>query len=148
MERSRQARRSESMRYLTFSRVDSPARRLGVARGHDVFDLGALAGPGASVPPSLLELIQAGPDTWQEVAALVDAALANETRAGAGRVARDQLRWHAPIPRPLKNVVCLGLNYMSHLEETSKPLNREVKVPEVPIFFTKAPTAVTGPFDS
>jgi 2-keto-4-pentenoate hydratase/2-oxohepta-3-ene-1,7-dioic acid hydratase in catechol pathway len=121
---------------------------LGVARGHDEFDLGALAGSGASVPASLLELIQAGPATWREVSALVHAALANDTTAGASRVAREQLRWHAPIPRPSKNVVCLGLNYMSHLAETSKPLNREVKVPDVPIFFTKAPTAVTGPFDA
>src|SRR5688572_21955616 len=110
------------MRYLTFSRADNPAPRLGVAQGHDVFDLGTLAGPRASVPASLLELIQAGPDTWREVAALVHAAVTNDTTAGASRVARDRLRWHAPIPRPSKNVVCLGLNYMSHLEETSKPL--------------------------
>ena len=29
------------------------------------------------------------------------------------------MRWHAPIPRPLKNIVCLGLNYASHVRETT-----------------------------
>jgi 2-keto-4-pentenoate hydratase/2-oxohepta-3-ene-1,7-dioic acid hydratase in catechol pathway len=45
----------------------------------------------------------------------------------------------------MKNVFCLGLNYMSHIRETSK--GREPVATELPIFFSKAPTAVTGPFD-
>lgn len=45
----------------------------------------------------------------------------------------------APIPRPRKNVICLGLNYSEHAEETRSPL------PEYPIFFTKPPTSIIGP---
>jgi 2-keto-4-pentenoate hydratase/2-oxohepta-3-ene-1,7-dioic acid hydratase in catechol pathway len=45
----------------------------------------------------------------------------------------------APIPRPRKNVICLGLNYSEHAEETHSPL------PEYPIFFTKPPTSIIGP---
>ena len=56
------------------------------------------------------------------------------------------VRWHPPIPRPQKNIFCLGLNYASHIQETSKP-GRAPRMPEVPIFFTKAPTAVNGPYD-
>jgi 2-keto-4-pentenoate hydratase/2-oxohepta-3-ene-1,7-dioic acid hydratase in catechol pathway len=59
----------------------------------------------------------------------------------------EDVRLHAPIPRPRKNIVCLGLNYMSHLVETARPLQRQIKNLEVPIFFTKAPTAVNGPYD-
>ena len=65
-----------------------------------------------------------------------------------GRHPLEQIRWHAPIPRPRKNIVCLGLNYMSHVLETSAPLKREAKTPDVPIFFTKAVTTVSGPHDS
>ena len=57
------------------------------------------------------------------------------------------LRWHAPIPRPLKNIVCLGLNYASHVRETTK-LDKPMKVPEVPVFFTKASTSAGGPYRS
>jgi 2-keto-4-pentenoate hydratase/2-oxohepta-3-ene-1,7-dioic acid hydratase in catechol pathway len=57
------------------------------------------------------------------------------------------VRWHAPIPRPTKNVFCLGLNYAAHAKESSQARGREMKIPTVPVIFTKAPTTVSGPFD-
>jgi 2-keto-4-pentenoate hydratase/2-oxohepta-3-ene-1,7-dioic acid hydratase in catechol pathway len=42
-------------------------------------------------------------------------------------------------------VICLGLNYISHVVETSKA--SQLKIPEMPIFFTKSPTSVNGPYD-
>ncbi len=39
-------------------------------------------------------------------------------------------------------IVCLGLNYRSHAEETNSPL------PEVPLIFLKPPTSVIGPEDN
>lgn len=44
----------------------------------------------------------------------------------------------APIPRPPK-VICIGLNYRDHAEES------KMAIPEVPTVFAKFPTAVTGP---
>ncbi|XP_032794649.2 fumarylacetoacetate hydrolase domain-containing protein 2 [Daphnia magna] len=46
----------------------------------------------------------------------------------------------APITAPSK-VACVGLNYRDHCEETGKP------VPPEPIFFSKFPSCITGPFD-
>jgi 2-keto-4-pentenoate hydratase/2-oxohepta-3-ene-1,7-dioic acid hydratase in catechol pathway len=59
----------------------------------------------------------------------------------------DAVRWHAPIPKPSKNIICLGLNYQSHAHESAKARGREVKIPDFPVFFTKSPTSVNGPFD-
>jgi 2-keto-4-pentenoate hydratase/2-oxohepta-3-ene-1,7-dioic acid hydratase in catechol pathway len=53
----------------------------------------------------------------------------------------------APIPYPKKNVVCLGLNYADHVAEGSKTLDEAQPLPEHPIFFTKPPTAINGPYD-
>jgi len=54
----------------------------------------------------------------------------------------------APIPRPRKNVVCLGLNYAEHIAEGSRTRGEPPRpLPEHPIFFTKPPTAVAGPYD-
>jgi 2-keto-4-pentenoate hydratase/2-oxohepta-3-ene-1,7-dioic acid hydratase in catechol pathway len=55
--------------------------------------------------------------------------------------------WHAPIPRPAKNVFALGLNYVAHAKESAQARGREMKIPAAPVIFTKAPTTVTGPFD-
>lgn len=54
----------------------------------------------------------------------------------------------APIPVPRRNIMCLGLNYTEHADESYTAQGKEVKLPEVPIVFTKATTSVTGPYDS
>ena len=96
------------MRYVTFSLPTDPTPRLGAVRGDRVLDLTANGGP-----PSLLALIQAGPAQWQRAA-----------RRGRGvgrrRPCVDAVRLHAPIPRPLKNVFCLGLNYAAHAKESAQ----------------------------
>lgn len=53
----------------------------------------------------------------------------------------------APIPRPRKNIVCLGLNYADHVREGRREGRQERPLPQHPIYFTKPPTAVTGPYD-
>lgn len=47
----------------------------------------------------------------------------------------------APIPRPRKNVFCIGKNYAEHVKELA---TLGTNLPEHPIFFTKPPTAVVG----
>lgn len=51
------------------------------------------------------------------------------------------LRLGAPVARPGK-IICLGKNYAGHAKEF------DVEIPKAPILFSKAPTAVNGPFDS
>lgn len=48
----------------------------------------------------------------------------------------------APIPRPRKNIFCVGKNYAEHAKEVA---NLGVDIPLDPIIFTKPPTAVVGP---
>lgn len=52
----------------------------------------------------------------------------------------DHARVGAPIARPGK-VVCIGLNYRDHAEETGAAL------PAEPVIFMKDPSTVVGPFD-
>lgn len=46
----------------------------------------------------------------------------------------------APITSPGK-VACVGLNYRDHCQETGKP------IPLEPLFFSKFPSCIIGPFD-
>lgn len=50
----------------------------------------------------------------------------------------------APV-RPARNVFCVGRNYLDHAKEGARVAGRELKLPNVPTFFTKAPTAIAGP---
>jgi 2-keto-4-pentenoate hydratase/2-oxohepta-3-ene-1,7-dioic acid hydratase in catechol pathway len=58
----------------------------------------------------------------------------------------EDIVFKAPIPRPKKNVVCLGLNYADHVAEGFEMRKVKRDIPEHPVFFTKAPTAVVGPY--
>ena len=57
----------------------------------------------------------------------------------------------APIPRPPKNVFCVGKNYYEHAKEFAgsgfDATAKEV-VPEAPVVFSKPPTSVSGPGDT
>jgi 2-keto-4-pentenoate hydratase/2-oxohepta-3-ene-1,7-dioic acid hydratase in catechol pathway len=74
-------------------------------------------------------------------------ALAPSERAArhAGEsLALDGVRLAAPV-RPHKNVFCVGRNYLEHAREGARASGRELKLPEVPTFFSKAPTAIADP---
>jgi 2-keto-4-pentenoate hydratase/2-oxohepta-3-ene-1,7-dioic acid hydratase in catechol pathway len=131
------------MRYASFSLPNSPSPRLGCLRDGHLVDVSAL-GSGTSLEPattSLVALVEAGPDAWAAVKAAITGARA------APRHAVNGIRWHAPLGRPRKNVMCLGLNYAAHVRESAAARGRDVKLPEVPVIFTKAPTTVNGPYD-
>ena len=51
----------------------------------------------------------------------------------------------APIPVPVRNIFCVGRNYVDHVKEGYAKAGKETKLPEVPQFFTKATHAVNAP---
>jgi 2-keto-4-pentenoate hydratase/2-oxohepta-3-ene-1,7-dioic acid hydratase in catechol pathway len=65
-------------------------------------------------------------------AALQDASLP--------QVALEEVRVGPPVARPGK-IVCIGLNYRDHAEETGAP------VPDEPVVFLKASNTMVGPYD-
>lgn len=118
------------VRYATFSLKTDPTRRLGLVRGDRIADISG------SFPDGLLQLIRGGPEAWRKASS-----------ADGPAHPTSEIHWHAPIPRPEKNIFCLGLNYVAHAIESARARGREPKVPDIPVFFTKAPTTVNGPYD-
>jgi 2-keto-4-pentenoate hydratase/2-oxohepta-3-ene-1,7-dioic acid hydratase in catechol pathway len=131
------------MKYATFSDQSNTTPRLGIVRDEGIADAAAVIGAGwrGPAPSSLLDLIRQGPEAWQRMRELA------EKFTGALRRPLSDVTLYAPIPRPLKNVFCLGRNYIAHAEEAARARGQEVQIPTVPVVFTKAPTTVSGPFD-
>ena len=118
------------MRLVTFVHDREP--RPGVLHGGEVVDLVAAWGKDGPPPASLLALLAGGPAMMAQVRSAANSA------PTAARRPRSAVRLLAPLPRPSK-IVCVGLNYRDHAEETGQAL------PKVPIFFSKAATSVIGP---
>jgi 2-keto-4-pentenoate hydratase/2-oxohepta-3-ene-1,7-dioic acid hydratase in catechol pathway len=90
---------------------------------------------------SMLAVIAAGPPALDAIRRLCGHAADHPEAV----VTAAQVRLLAPIPRPARNVFCVGLNYVDHVAEGHRARATEMKLPEVPTFFTKATNAVTAP---
>ena len=136
------------MRYATFSLAGDATPRLGVVRGDQIIDVSAaVRGRWADAPTTLLALVQQGPEAWARMQELLGGTTSTGSGGPGEGIALGEIRWHAPIPRPLKNIICLGLNYAAHVREGAAARGRDSKLPKDPVFFSKLPTTVAGPFD-
>ena len=110
------------MRLVTYGSDRGP--RAGVLDGDRVVDAWeALGGAG----PGLRELLAA--DRLSDLASATDSA---------NGVALSDVSLLPPIPDPEK-ILCIGLNYRSHAEETKQP------IPDVPTVFSKFRNALASP---
>jgi len=124
--------------------TDAKGPRLGaVLEGGRVLDLTAAAsGALAGRTQDMLALIEGGPAALAAVK-----ALAANPPAGAVLEA-GAVKLLAPIPRPRRNVFCVGRNYMDHVAEGDRARGiTQSELPKYPQFFTKAPETVIGPED-
>ena len=124
------------MRLATFA--DDAGARIGVMDGEGIRDVTA-ADP--SLPRDMLGLIIAG-------RALLPRVLA--TAAAAPHLPPGTFRLLAPIPRPTRNIFCVGKNYREHAKEfASSGFDATAKevVPEAPVVFSKPPSTVIGQGD-
>ncbi|WP_066367830.1 fumarylacetoacetate hydrolase family protein [Neobacillus fumarioli] len=92
------------------------------------------------IPDSLVECIAMGEGFIRQAKELKDWVETNG-RAASLYKPLNKVTLLAPIPRPGKNIFCIGKNYREHAIE----LGSEADVPEHIMVFTKAPTTVIGP---
>ena len=112
------------MRLITYQSCSGPM--LGVLNGEWVRPV-----PGID----MLDLIRQGEPGSDQARASAEIELALST-----------LTLLAPIPNPPRNIMCLGMNYAAHAAESLRAKSLPIKMPEVPVFFTKATTTVNAPF--
>lgn len=129
------------MRFVTYSKAGRVAA--GLLFNSQVLDLAEAAvscGEAADFS-SVLNLIRGGP------AALEAAGRIAARRAELGAALHDlcDIRLLAPIPRPPRNVFCVGRNYLDHVAEGYQAMQKDVQLPMAPQFFSKATHTVNAP---
>ena len=107
---------------------------------------GAMRRGRGGVAKTLLELVQGGAAALETARAALAHGTALLEREGPDQlVARklglplERAKLTAPIPRPPRNVFCLGRNYAEHAAE------RGAEAPAHPVYFTKPPESVVAP---
>lgn len=127
-----------SMKLVTFA--DAKGARPGAMAGADlVLDLMAAGALPAAVT-SMQGIVEGG----APVLAAIRAAL--RAPAAAALLPLASVSLLAPIPRPHRNVFCVGRNYMDHVAEGDRSRGiTSSELPKYPQFFTKAPDTVIAP---
>jgi len=113
------------LRFVLFSTAASSERRPGVLDGDAIRPLVGVA-------------------SLDALAALDPQARDAAAKRLGDAVPLESAMLHAPL-YPRKNVFCVGRNYLAHAEEGARALGKDLELPAVPTFFTKAPTSIAGP---
>ena len=130
------------MKLLTYKTADTEPR-LGFIHNNQVIDMedfGEISN--FPLPSSMLELIDMGFELVEELNDMI----AETEPAYFDEIAYelDEVTFLAPIPKPRKNIIGIGLNYTEHVAESARTLDTTGKLPQKPIIFSKPPTTVTA----
>jgi 2-keto-4-pentenoate hydratase/2-oxohepta-3-ene-1,7-dioic acid hydratase (catechol pathway) len=126
------------MRLVTYKTDHASSSSWGIEQSPGtVIDGPALYPSRDEAPATLLELIQRGPAALAHLGSIVAAA----DQLTATRAVNPQLL--APL-KPSK-IIGVGLNYVTHVAESSRSLDTAASLPTRPVLFSKPGTAVVGP---
>lgn len=130
------------MKLLTYQNT-SGEQKIGILQNDTIIDIETLGfKTNETFPKSMLELIDAG---HEEVSRISDTlSKANENVIAAVSVPMSEVTILAPIPKPRKNIIGIGLNYTEHVAESARTLDTSNELPQKPVIFSKPPTTVTA----
>ncbi|PZO30338.1 MAG: FAA hydrolase family protein [Flavobacteriaceae bacterium] len=130
------------MKLLTYKTQDTEPR-LGFIHNNQVIDMedfGEISN--FPLPNDMLELIDMGFEIIAEITEMVSETPENFFEEICYEM--DEVTILAPIEKPRKNIIGIGLNYTEHVAESARTLDTTGKLPQKPIIFSKPPTTVTA----
>jgi 2-keto-4-pentenoate hydratase/2-oxohepta-3-ene-1,7-dioic acid hydratase in catechol pathway len=128
---------------LTTYKINHTAPRLGVVEDNHIIDLEDVAKiKKEALPKTMLDLIDLGLTEVARIQTLIDSLTAEERSNCIYPLSNATLL--APIPKPRKNIIGIGLNYTEHVAESARTLDTSNELPQKPVIFSKPPTAVTA----
>ena len=130
------------MKLLTYKTQDTEPR-LGFLHNNQVVDMedfGEISN--FPLPNDMLDLIDMGFEVIAEITELISETEANFFEEISYEL--DEVTFLAPIEKPRKNIIGIGLNYTEHVAESARTLDTTGKLPAKPIIFSKPPTTVTA----
>lgn len=142
LERSREISHKENMKLLTYKTQDTEPR-LGFIHNNQVIDMQDFGDiSNFPLPNDMLELIDMGFEIIAEITEMIAETPENFFEEIAYEM--NEVTILAPIEKPRKNIIGIGLNYTEHVAESARTLDTTGKLPTKPIIFSKPPTTVTA----
>jgi 2-keto-4-pentenoate hydratase/2-oxohepta-3-ene-1,7-dioic acid hydratase in catechol pathway len=130
------------MKLLTYKTADTEPR-LGFLHNNQVIDMEDFGDiSNFPLPNDMLDLIDLGFEIIEEITEMIAETPENFFEEISYEMSEVTLL--APIEKPRKNIIGIGLNYTEHVAESARTLDTTGKLPQKPIIFSKPPTTVTA----
>ena len=141
------------MKFASFSTTSIPRTHMGVVQGNEILDVDLAAHALTLIgPDQVIDFLEHYEQHQPLLQAIMDRVAGRrfsnvKVFSASGAVhSLSEVQLAAPIPRPRKNIMCLGRNYAEHAREWAAVSGRETYIPTAAVIFTKAPTTVNGPY--
>lgn len=133
------------MQLATIAVDGSPVAAVRLKNGSmlDIAKASNAASPASLKSGTLQAIVEDGSSALEHIAVLAAEAEAGGHQDACHSPAEAPLL--SPLPKPLKNVFCVGRNYADHIAEGEKAQNKKIGITDHPVYFTKPPTSVIGP---
>ncbi|MBO1004872.1 fumarylacetoacetate hydrolase family protein [Pseudogracilibacillus auburnensis] len=121
------------MKLLTFNK--NGTQTLGVKVEAGVIDVAAAleASPDEQIETDIMNVIEGGSEAIERLRHFIEGLEIREDYV----LNEEEIKWEPAVTRP-KKIICVGLNYKKHADETKSPY------PKIPILFNKFENALTG----
>ncbi len=141
------------MKIASFSTPSIPRPHMGFVQDDEILDVDLAAHALTLIgPDQVIDFLEQHEQHQTVLQAILDRVAGRRFSAvklfsASGAVHQlSEVQLAAPIPRPHKNIMCLGRNYAEHAREWDSVSGRETYIPTAAVIFTKAPTTVNGPY--
>ncbi len=132
------------MKFITFSEVENSRKKLGVLSNDELYIIDINSIKLSKSFGDMNDLIQ---NILDEDLNKIKGVINGNIYDGYETFNKEKCIINSPIERPIHDILCVGVNYRSHLQETQEHFDEDFKEPEKTVYFTKRVIKTIGPED-
>ncbi|MCC0645298.1 MULTISPECIES: fumarylacetoacetate hydrolase family protein [unclassified Clostridioides] len=132
------------MKFVSFSSIEDTSKKVGILSKDELFiiDVNSI-----SLSKFFIDVIDLIQSVSQDDIIKLKNIISEESFNAYNVFKREKCTIHVPIEKPIHDILCVGVNYKKHLEETQTHFDSSFEEPEKTVYFTKRVTKAIGPED-
>lgn len=132
------------MKFVSFSSIEDTSKKVGILSKDELFVIDVNSISLSKFFIDVNDLIQGiSQDDIIKLKNIINEESFNDYNV----FKKEECTIHVPIEKPIHDILCVGVNYKEHLEETQTHFDSSFEEPEKTVYFTKRVTKAIGPED-
>ncbi|MGO0883673.1 fumarylacetoacetate hydrolase family protein [Clostridioides difficile] len=132
------------MKFVSFSGKEDISKKVGILSKDELFiiDINSI-----SLSKFFIDVNDLIQSISQDDVTKLRNIISGESFNGYDVFKKEECNIYVPIEKPIHDILCVGVNYKEHLEETQTHFDSSFEEPDKTVYFTKRVTKAIGPED-